>query len=136
MDLEVETLKQLLEFIYTGEVYSHYEILKCSMMNRFQFFKPTYQFDLTKHTMSQVANADYSAELLYAGDKYELSRLVSELSTFTRVLNLKFFFTNKYTFPQVQLCARQFKAEISPDTAADTFLLADRHGLGELKQVG
>ena len=42
MDLEVETLKQLLEFIYTGEVYSHYEILKCSMMNRFQFFKPTY----------------------------------------------------------------------------------------------
>ena len=56
---------------------------------------------------------------------------------FTRVLNIKkLFFTKKYTFPQVQLCARTFKAEISPDTAADTFLLADRHGLGELKQVG
>ena len=27
MDLEVETLKQLLEFIYTGEDSSHYEIL-------------------------------------------------------------------------------------------------------------
>ena len=37
---------------------------------------------------------------------------------------------------QVKLCALQFRAEVTPDTAADILLLADRHSLHQLKQVG
>ena len=40
----------------------------------------------------------------------------------------------RYIF-QVKLCARQFKTEINPDTAAEVLLLADRHCLESLKQV-
>ena len=40
----------------------------------------------------------------------------------------------RYIF-QVKLCARQFKTEINPDTAAEVLLLADRHCLENLKQV-
>ena len=36
---------------------------------------------------------------------------------------------------QVKLCARQFSADVNPDTAADILLLADRHSLAQLKQV-
>ena len=38
---------------------------------------------------------------------------------------------------QVRLCARQFQSEVvvTPDTAADILLLADRHSLAQLKQV-
>ena len=37
---------------------------------------------------------------------------------------------------QVKMCARQFRSEVTPDTAADILLLADRHCLAQLKQVG
>ena len=36
---------------------------------------------------------------------------------------------------KVKLCARQFRSEVNPDTAADILFLADRHSLAELKQV-
>ena len=36
---------------------------------------------------------------------------------------------------QVKLCARQFRSEVNPDTAADILLLADRHSLAQLKHV-
>merc|ERR1719184_164047 len=75
LDVDPDTLKQMLEFIYTG----------------------------------QVADELYTADLLYAADKYELSDLV-------------------------KLCAHQFKSEVTPDTAADILLLADRHCLHQLKQ--
>ena len=35
----------------------------------------------------------------------------------------------------MKLCARQFRSKITPETAADVLLLADRHGLTALKQV-
>jgi len=34
----------------------------------------------------------------------------------------------------VKLCARQFRSELTPETAADILLLADRHGLTQLKR--
>jgi len=74
-DVDPETLKLMLEFIYSG----------------------------------QVEDENYTAELLYAADKYELSGLVN-------------------------LCANQFKSEVTPDTAAGIILLADRHCLTQLKQ--
>merc|ERR1719447_2403225 len=75
VDVEPDTLKQMLEFVYTG----------------------------------QVQEEDYTPELLYAADKYELSDLV-------------------------KLCACKFRSKITPETAADILLLADRHGLTALKQ--
>ena len=36
---------------------------------------------------------------------------------------------------QVNLCAKQFRSEVTPDTAAGIILLADRHCLTQLKQV-
>ena len=36
---------------------------------------------------------------------------------------------------KVKLCARQFRSEVNPDTAAEILLLADRHSLAQLKQV-
>ena len=36
---------------------------------------------------------------------------------------------------QVKLCAAHFRADVTPDTAAEILLLADRHCLDQLKQV-
>jgi len=66
-DVDPDTLKQMLEFIYT----------------------------------EQVEDETYTAELLYAADKYELGELV-------------------------KLCARHFRAEVTPENAADILLLAER----------
>ena len=68
-----------------------------------------------------------TAELLYAADKYDLDELVT-ISTF--------FDQWSESDGQVKLCALQFRAEVTPDTAADILLLADRHSLHQLKQVG
>jgi len=57
----------------------------------------------------QVEGAAYTPELLYAADKYEIHALV-------------------------KLCAHQLKREITPETAAEVLLLADRHSLNALKQ--
>ena len=38
-------------------------------------------------------------------------------------------------YAQVKLCAHQLKREITPETAAEVLLLADRHSLNTLKQV-
>ena len=35
----------------------------------------------------------------------------------------------------MKLCAHKFRSKITPETAADILLLADRHGLTALKQV-
>lgn len=50
------------------------------------------------------------SELLYAGDKYQITGLV-------------------------KLCARQFHTHVTTSTAADILLLADRHHLVDLKQM-
>ena len=60
LDVDSDTLKLLLDFIYTGKVSSliHFIALKLS------------------HSQ-QVAEENYTAELLYAADKYELDELVN-----------------------------------------------------------
>jgi len=75
LDVDSDTFKNLLEFIYTGK----------------------------------VAEERYTAELLYAADKYDLDELV-------------------------KLCAHQLCTEVSPETAGEILLLAERHSLSELKQ--
>ena len=46
---------------------------------------------------------------------------------------MKYYVANSNN--QVKLCAHQFRSEVTPDTAADILLLADRHCLAKLKQV-
>ena len=60
LDVDSDTLKILLEFIYTGKESNliHFIALKLS------------------HSQ-QVAEEKYTAELLYAADKYELDELVN-----------------------------------------------------------
>ena len=48
-------------------------------------------------------------------------------------LNIEHWTFNMNT--QVKLCAAHFRADVTPDTAAEILLLADRHCLGQLKQV-
>ena len=79
-----------------------------------------------------MEDENYTAELLYAADKYELNDLVN-IFTFAVRLNQSREISNLHT--QVKLCARQFRSEVNPDTAADILLLADRHSLAQLKQV-
>ena len=78
-----------------------------------------------------MEDENYTAELLYAADKYELEDLVN-IFTFTQRSELIENSDNN----QVKMCARQFRSEVNPDTAADILLLADRHCLARLKQVG
>lgn len=63
LDVDPDTLKQMLEFIYTGQVQwaiGHSPVLK--ILNAF--------------FLQQVEDENYTAELLYAADKYELDKLV------------------------------------------------------------
>ena len=59
LDVEPETLKQMLEFIYTGQVLG-------ILLHRWSL----------KRSISQVQDGKYTEELLYAADKYGLIELV------------------------------------------------------------
>ena len=69
VDVDPDTFKQMLEFIYTGQVAIH------------MFFK------LETISSQQVGDENYTAELLYTGDKYELDGLVN-MFTFEVRFNL------------------------------------------------
>ena len=90
LDMEPETLKQMLEFIYTGQVL---DILlhKCSL----------------KRSISQVQDGKYTEELLYAADKYGLIELVIIILCYE--INLP-----PISSFQIQLCARKFRSEVNP----------------------
>ena len=90
LDMEPETLKQMLEFIYTGQVlgiFLHKWILKRSI--------------------SQVQDGKYTEELLYAADKYGLIELVIIILCYENNLP-------PISSLQIQLCARQFRSEVNP----------------------
>ena len=83
---------------------------------------------------------DFTAELLYAADKYELGTLVISIvsifqSNKPAIFRPLFFMMGNCNSPQVKLCARHFRSELTPENAADILLLADRHGLTQLKRV-
>ena len=62
VDVDPDTLKLMLEFIYTGQVSTEH----------------AYFLEILKTVSSQqVGDENYTAELLYAGDKYELDDLVN-----------------------------------------------------------
>ena len=88
LDVDPDTLKQMLEFIYTGQVL---DILlhKCSL----------------KRSISQVQEGKYTEELLYAADKYGLIELV------IIILRYEINLPSISSF-QIQLCARQFRSEV------------------------
>ena len=88
LDMEPETLKQMLEFIYTGQVLGIL-LHKCSL----------------KRSISQVQDGKYTEELLYAADKYGLIELV------VIILRFKINLSSISSF-QIQLCARQFRSEV------------------------
>ena len=88
LDVEPEFLKQMLEFIYTGQVlgiFLHKWILKRSI--------------------SQVQDGKYTEELLYAADKYGLIELVIIILCYENNLP-------PISSLQIQLCARQFRSEV------------------------
>ena len=90
LDVEPEFLKQMLEFIYTGQVlgiFLHKWILKRSI--------------------SQVQDGKYTEELLYAADKYGLIELVIIILCYENNLP-------PISSLQIQLCARQFRSEVNP----------------------
>ena len=58
-DVDPDTLKLMLEFIYTEQVVQ-------SLFKKFQSISP-----------QKVDNENYTAELLYAADKYDLGKLVN-----------------------------------------------------------
>ena len=65
---------------------------------------------------------DRLAELLYAGDKYQLTGLVSLTIT-------------SPSCPQVHLCAHGLQADLATENTVDVLVLADRHSLTRLKRV-
>ena len=115
-DVDPDTLKLMLEFIYTEQVV-------LSLFKKFQSISP-----------QKVDNENYAAELLYAADKYDLGKLVNISTSCCRIQSIRG--CELRSNDQVKLCARHFRAEVTPDNAADILLLADRHCLAQLKQVG
>ena len=88
LDLEPETLKQMLEFIYTGQVLG-------ILLHKW----------ILKRSISQVQDGKYTEELLYAADKYGLIELV--------IIHLRFKINlSSISSFQIQLCARQFRSEV------------------------
>ena len=90
LDMEPETLKQMLEFIYTGQVLAIL-LPKCSL----------------RRSISQVQDGKYTEELLYAADKYGLIELVIIILCYE--INLP-----PISSFQIQLCARKFRSEVNP----------------------
>ena len=88
LDVEPETLKQILEFIYTGQVLG-------ILLHKW----------ILKRSISQVQDGKYTEELLYAADKYGLIELVIIILCYE--INLPSSF-------QIQLCARKFRSEVNP----------------------
>ena len=115
-DVDPDTLKLMLEFIYTEQVVIH------------QFF------EIPPKKFTKVEDENYTAELLYAADKYDLGELVNISTCCCRIQSIRG--CELRSNDQVKLCARHFRAEVTPDNAADILLLADRHCLAQLKQVG
>ena len=90
LDVEPGTLKQMLEFIYTGQVLG-------ILFHRW----------ILKRSISQVQDGKYTEELLYAADKYGLIELVFIIPRYE--INLP-----SISSFQIQLCARQFRSEVNP----------------------
>ena len=91
-------------------------------------------------SLRQVKDEDFTAELLHAADKYELGTLVISITSIFQsnkpaIFTPLFFMKGNCNSPQVKLCASQFRSELTPESAADILLLADRHGLTQLKRV-
>ena len=71
-DVDPDTLKKMLEFIYTGQVANC--IIKMSPLALVSTIRSFQRLFLQK-----VDDGNYTAELLYAADKYELDKLVNIL---------------------------------------------------------